>query len=51
LDKNYENYLQKKINNGNNNYLDMSQNYGLPNNNKIVPNKKLNPLNKKMIKL
>ena len=49
LDKNYENYKQKKMNNGSSgNYLDMSQNY---NNNKIVPNKKLSPINKKMIKL
>jgi len=51
LDKNYENYKQKKINNGSSNYLDISQNYGISNNNKIVPNKKLSPINKKMIKL
>ena len=28
----------------------MSQNYGISNNNKIVPNRKLSPINKKAIK-
>ena len=51
VDKNYENnnYRQKK--NSNNNYLDISQNYGSPSNIKIVPNRKLSPINKKMVKI
>jgi len=50
VDKNYENnnYKQKK---NNNNYLDVSQNYGLPPNIKIVPNRKLSPINKKMVRI
>lgn len=50
VDKNYENnnYKQKK---NSNNYLDVSQNYGSPANIKIVPNRKLSPINKKMIKI
>ncbi len=50
VDKNYENnnYKQKKNSNG---YLDVSQNYGSPANIKIVPNRKLSPINKKMIKI
>jgi hypothetical protein len=52
LDRNYEIYLQKKSNNRNANYLDVSQNNGLVNNNnKIVPNRKLSPINKKGIKM
>lgn len=49
-DKNYENnnYKQKK---NSSNYLDVSQNYGSPANIKIVPNRKLSPINKKMIKI
>lgn len=52
LDKNYENYLQKKASNGNINYLDISQGLGIANN-KIVPNRKLSPINnkQKLIKL
>ena len=46
LDKNYENYVSKK---GNGNYLDVSQNNGSGNNkNKLVVNRKLSPINKKM---
>ena len=55
VDKNYENnnnnnnnYKQKK---NNNNYLDVSQNYISPANIKIVPNRKLSPINKKMIRI
>ena len=50
LDKNYENYVSKKGNSGNVGYLDISQNVGLQKN-KIVVNRKLSPINKKMIKL
>ena len=49
VDKNHDNnYKQKK---NSNNYLDVSQNYGSPANIKIVPNRKLSPINKKMIKI
>jgi hypothetical protein len=48
-DRNFENNNNKQKKN-NNNYLDVSQYYGSPNV-KIVPNRKLSPINKKTLKV
>lgn len=45
-----KNHERQKKNSLSNNYFDLSQNYGSPNI-KIVPNRKLSPINKKIIKI
>lgn len=51
IEKYYE-YNNQNYKSKNSNNLDLSINYGIPTNIKIVPNRKLSPINnKKMIKL